>query len=299
MVDEYTKKPYGPGLGEWKKELMLLSRDLDPSVANINRHPPGAVARIAEWIQHTWEYSEPIRFECVKEVVARGVALRRSDLWKKIRNNEPKPDGMSDRVWRTLEKQLHSLATMTKIENCSRANASRMNFGRTGPSGEVGVRQRLRKWLRRSPNPEEISFEMARDKGYGGRSRINKENMDIMHGSTALALVPKESMGMKRQSSNLKNAKSPPTKRHEHENDEVEEDEEGRNPHEVVGGGVLALSEEQILQHPLVMKMMQRLEALEGQLNASTLDQQKASFHVSQSSGRLEVIEHMLSTSTW
>ena len=30
------------------------------------------------------------------------------------------------------------------------------------------------------------------------------------------------------------------------------------------GGGVLQLSEEEICKHPLMLKMMQRLEALEG-----------------------------------
>ena len=183
LVDEFTKKPYGVGVGQWRKELMLLSRKLDPSVGNINQHPVGAVAEIAEWIKHTWKYSAPVRFECVKEVIARGVALKRSDIWKKIRNDESKPEDVSDRAWRTLGKQLQSSSTMKKMESCSRANASRMNFGRTGPSGEVGVRERLWKWLHRSPDPKEINFEMAHNKGYGGRSRPKKESMNVMHGS--------------------------------------------------------------------------------------------------------------------
>jgi len=51
MVDEHTKKPFGPGVGEWRKELMLLSRNLDPAIGNINKQPEGTVAKIAEWIQ--------------------------------------------------------------------------------------------------------------------------------------------------------------------------------------------------------------------------------------------------------
>lgn len=126
---------------------------------------------IGEWIQQTWEYSTPIKFEVVKEVIARGVSLRRSELWKKIRNKEPKPLDVTDRAWRSLKRELENPATIRKSISCSKANASRVNFGRTGPSGEVGVRERLRKMLRRSPDPEEIQFEMARDKGYGGRSK--------------------------------------------------------------------------------------------------------------------------------
>lgn len=51
---------------------------------------------IAEWIQQTWEYITAIRFEVFKEVIARGVSLRRTELWKKIGNNEPKPENVTD-----------------------------------------------------------------------------------------------------------------------------------------------------------------------------------------------------------
>lgn len=185
LVDEYTHKSYGVGVGVWRKELMLLSRSLDPAIGNINRHPEGAVEEIVEWIKHTWEYSAPLRFEYVKEVIARGVTLRRADLWRKIRNQEPKPDQLSDRSWRILRRQLQSPATIKKSENCWKANASRTNFGRTGPSGEVGVRHRLKRELRRSPHPKEIQHEMLRDKGYGGYSRSHRKSNDVMHGSEA------------------------------------------------------------------------------------------------------------------
>ena len=178
LVDEYTKKPYGAGVNDWRKEVMLLSRKLDPAIGQINKQPEDVVKEIGEWIQQTWEYSTPIKFEVVKEVIARGVSLRRSELWKKIRNKEPKPQDVTDRAWRSLKRELENPATIKKSISCSKANASRVNFGRTGPSGEVGVRERLRKMLRRSPDPEEIQFEMARDKGYGGRSK-RKQTQDM------------------------------------------------------------------------------------------------------------------------
>lgn len=40
--------------------------------------------------------------------------------------------------------------------------------------------------------------------------------------------------------------------------------------------GVLAMSEEQIAQHPLVMRMMQRLEALEGRESAGVVGTEHA-----------------------
>ena len=62
-------------------------------------------------------------------------------------------------------------ATQRKSLMCSKANAARVNFGRTGPSGEVGIRERLCRQFRRSPHPEEIGLEMSRDKGYGGQCK--------------------------------------------------------------------------------------------------------------------------------
>lgn len=50
LVDERTGMPYSVGVGDWRKELILMSRDLDPAIGNINRQPEGAVAEIAEWI---------------------------------------------------------------------------------------------------------------------------------------------------------------------------------------------------------------------------------------------------------
>ena len=189
LVDQYTGKPYGAGVSDWRKEVILLSKKLDPAIGQINKQPQDAVKEIAEWIEQTWEYSTPIRFEVVKDVVARGVSLRRAELWKKIRNNEPKPLDVTDRAWRSLKKELQNPATIRKSMMCSKANASRLNFGRTGPSGEVGVRERLRRQLRRSPDPEEIQHEMARDKGYGGQSKRKHIEASIMHNTVQSSLV--------------------------------------------------------------------------------------------------------------
>ena len=89
LVDEHTMKPYGMGVGDWRKELMLLSRNLDPAIGNINKQPEAALFEIVEWIQETWEYSSPIKFSFVREVIPCGVTLRRGELWKMILNNKP------------------------------------------------------------------------------------------------------------------------------------------------------------------------------------------------------------------
>ena len=69
-VDEHTMKPYGVGVGDWRKELMLLSRNLDLAIGNIKNQPEAALFELADWIQQMWEYSSPIKFSYVKEVIA-------------------------------------------------------------------------------------------------------------------------------------------------------------------------------------------------------------------------------------
>ena len=273
LVDEYTKKPYGVGVGDWRKEVMLLSRDLDPAIGNINRQPEGAIADIAEWIQRTWEYSFPMKQEYVKEVIARGVTLRRGELWKMIRNGEPKPSTVSDKTWRTLERQLENPASIKKFEDCRKANASRMNFGRTGPSGEVGVRQKLRRILKRSPDPEEIRFEMGCDKGYGGRHQNKQNNLNVMHGSGSRKRSIVDTPRICTSTGNSEERKS--TGREDEEEGDNESQEKNYEDIELDGSGekvieekvieenVLSLSAEEVVNHPLVMMMMQRLKALE------------------------------------
>ena len=206
----------------------------------------------------------------MKEVIARGVSLRRTELWKKIRNNEPKPEDVSDRTWRSLKRELENPATIKKAQHCSKANASRMNFGRTGPSGSVGVRERLRKRFRRSPDPERIRFEMARDKGYGGRSKRMQNKENVMHGSQHAS---PGSFEVARVTDVLGNPY-------------LDETEVACNPHVTCGspvqihdeiesearpttgnigsGGVHTMSEEQLACNPFVMKLMERIAALEG-----------------------------------
>ncbi|KAG0574704.1 hypothetical protein KC19_VG283900 [Ceratodon purpureus] len=66
-----------------------------------------------------------------------------------------------------------------KSEQMKYANACRRSKGRTGPLGEVGIRERLRHRLNRSPAPEEVVAEMTRDKGYSGARK------SIRHGRSS------------------------------------------------------------------------------------------------------------------
>ena len=94
-------------------------------------------------------------------------------MWKKMHLNEEKPKGMDDRMWKSLEREMKTPPMMKKFENYRKANASCMNFGKTGPSGEVGVHERLWKRLKKSPSSNKIRIEMERPKSYGRRSKRN------------------------------------------------------------------------------------------------------------------------------
>ncbi|KAG0623381.1 hypothetical protein M758_3G170400 [Ceratodon purpureus] len=58
-----------------------------------------------------------------------------------------------------------------KSEQMKFANSYRRNKGRTGPLGEVGIKERLRQPLQHSLAPEEVYDEMNRDKGHSEKSK--------------------------------------------------------------------------------------------------------------------------------
>ena len=161
---------------------------------------------------------------------------------------------------------MDSPTQIRKSEICSRANASRVNFGRTGPSGEVGVRERLRRKLR-SPDPEEINFEMARDKGYGGQSAWKKVKGDVLqggeHGTLFLVDDPRRIDPLKNvdEDANEDNLNLLEAEQHDMHADNEEVGHSVRAFHG--GSEAMKLEDEEISKHPLVQSLLQQLEALE------------------------------------
>lgn len=45
LVDQFIGKPYGAGVGDWRKEVKLLSKKPDPSIGQINKQPLDAVKK--------------------------------------------------------------------------------------------------------------------------------------------------------------------------------------------------------------------------------------------------------------
>ena len=140
------------------------------------------------------------------------------------------------------------------------------------------MRERLRKQLRRSPEPEEIAVEMTWDKGYGGRSKRHKVTDNVMHdsqnervdsGGEQLSHTSREPL-----EESPRNLAGPG----ETSTTVGLQIEDGKNstvaPNTDSLSRVLTLTDEDIARHPTFLKMMQRLEAPEGKKSQVTVDKQ-------------------------
>lgn len=92
-----------------------------------------------------------------------------------IRAGRPPPVGLDLEAWERLRSLCESPNFEKKSEAMQYANSCRQNVGRTGPGGEIGVRESLKNILQRSPESEEVQAEMTRDKGYGGKRKMKQK----------------------------------------------------------------------------------------------------------------------------
>jgi len=105
------------------------------------------------------------------------------------------------------------------------------------------------------------------DKGYGGYSRSHRKSNDVMHGSEAKVEVFVEGNQVSAASDSSANdtvAEQEEKVQSHRQNDVVSRSERFYKGDDMVKQQVLAMSADDIAEHPLVMKMMQRLAALEG-----------------------------------
>lgn len=128
--------------------------------------------------------------------------------------------------------------------------------------------------MRRSPDPEEIAFEMARDKGYGGRSKRTQKSENIMHRSQKGSVTVEDEQMSQRSGhaqwqSRTRECSPPGTFAVPVRSEENMDNQAEPAVDKVVASGVLTITEEQLAQHPMVIRMMQRLEALERRHNQS------------------------------
>ena len=164
--------PYGPGVRHWREEIRKLAAvHLDPSCTNIKMQESADMATFKEALELNIEYTRPPLDSMIQTLAGRAVAVRRNWLLAKISRGEEMPEGVSEDHWHQLVMLEASPSHAVRSENARKANAARITLGRTGPKGEVGVTDDLRKRLGREPDPDEVGIEMRRDKGYGGKHR--------------------------------------------------------------------------------------------------------------------------------
>jgi hypothetical protein len=168
--------PYGPGVRHWRAEIRKLAvAHLDPSCTNIKMQDTDAMATLKEALEVNIEYTRPPLDSIIQTLARRAIVVRRNWLLQKITNGEEMPVGVTEDHWHHLVMLEASPSHALRSANARHANAARINPGRTGPKGIVGVTEDLRKRLGRDPDPEELETEMRQDKGYGGKAKLIKE----------------------------------------------------------------------------------------------------------------------------
>ena len=167
--------PYGDGVTAWKAELNKLCRALDPSICDVRQQPHKQMQILKKRLTDNFDYSDRISDRYLIPLIGHQVSARRNFLISKIKEGKPPPSGCNLEAWNRLTDICKSPNFMKKSAAMTYANSCRQNYGRTGPSGEIGVRDALKTELRRSPDPEEVQAEMIRDKGYGGKKKKTKE----------------------------------------------------------------------------------------------------------------------------
>ena len=169
-------KPYGLGIGTWNDMLGKVVRGLDPSYIDIRHQPFHLMETLCERLNEHFEYSDKVNPAWLRARVGAALSSYRHDLIKRIEYEGNRPHWVSESIWEKLVTMAGSDKFKAKSEQMRKANASRRTKGRTGPIGIVGIQERLRMRLGKTPDPEEVESEMRRDKGYGGKSRQRKFN---------------------------------------------------------------------------------------------------------------------------
>ena len=178
-------KPYGAGKPAWVAEIGKLATGLDPSCTHIARQTYEAVTTLKARLNQSFDYSGTMNDDYLRSMMGKAVTKKRTELISLIKKGGTQPLHIDREVWERLVKLANSKQREEKSEQGRYANACRKTYGRTGCRGENGIRERLREQLKRSPDPEEMEFEMNRDKGYGGykkmmaKVKLEKESVQI------------------------------------------------------------------------------------------------------------------------
>ena len=166
-----SKTPYRDGMSAWKMELNKLCRALDPTIRDIRQQPHQKIQLLKKRLTDNFDYSGIISDQFILPLIGRRLSTTRNQIINEIKSQRACPPGVKLEHWEKLKRYSESESYHRKSEAMKRANACRHTLRRTGPGGEIGVRESLKVRLRRSPDPDEVRLEMSREKGYGGRKK--------------------------------------------------------------------------------------------------------------------------------
>jgi hypothetical protein len=113
--------PYGPFVGQWRRELLALCSTLNPVVMDIRNQPSGEIEDIKNAIHETEEYIHPMKEAVVNRKMDKAVSNNRQNILAMICTGENKPAYILENTWKILERLLENIAVIFKSETMSRA----------------------------------------------------------------------------------------------------------------------------------------------------------------------------------
>jgi hypothetical protein len=188
-------KPYGLGKPAWMAEIGKLATGLDPSCTHISRQTYEAVTTFKARLNEQFEYSGTLNKYHMRSVMGKAVTRKRTELISFIQKGGSQPLHIDHEVWGRLVKLVASKQGKEKSEQGRYANVCRRTYGRTGSRGMNGVRERLREYLKRSPDPGEIEIEMNCDKGCGGYKKKKRGEAEEHDNVSKQVLLDEDSTG--------------------------------------------------------------------------------------------------------
>ena len=176
-------KPYGPCISVWNDTLGKVVRGLDPSYIDIRQQPYHLMETLMKRMTEDFEYTENINPGWLRTRVGNALSSYWHKIMKVIDAGEERPIWAKNEVWEKLVRFHRSEEYKQKSLQMQYANSCRKRKGRTGPIGVVGIVERLREKLRRTPDDVEVETEMLQDEGYSSKVKRRLSHVSVNEGS--------------------------------------------------------------------------------------------------------------------
>lgn len=134
-------RPYGHGVTTWNDAIAKCVRSLDPSYIDIRQQPFQLMEILFKRLDEDFEYSADVNSAWLRTRIGNALSSYRHELIKMIQAEKEQPKWVSEEIWHKLVKLEGSENFKVKSEQMRFANSCRRTKGRTGPLGEVGIRE--------------------------------------------------------------------------------------------------------------------------------------------------------------